>query len=77
MYGLVGLAASFLSPDGSVALYWAAVYVSVPLVLWGIVWGREGLAAVHRIINLNWLIILLLIPALFITADTILGTWEP
>ena len=68
VYGLVGLAASFLSPDGSVALYWAAVYVSVPLVLWGIVWGREGLAAVHRIINLNWLIILLLIPALFITA---------
>ena len=39
-YGVVGIAASLLSPDGSVALYWAAAYLSVPLVLWGIVWGK-------------------------------------
>ena len=68
VYGLVGLAASLFSPDGSVALYWAAAYLSVPLVLWTIVWGKDGLAAIHRIINLNWLIIILAVFALFTVA---------
>ena len=68
VYGLAGLAASFLSPNGSVALYWAAAYLSVPLVLWGIVWDRDGLEIVHRIIKLNWLILILAALGLFIVA---------
>ena len=68
VYGLVGLTVSFLSPDGSVALYWAALYISVPLVLWGIVWGRDGLGTIHRIINLNWLIVILGTVVLFVVA---------
>ena len=68
VYGLVGLAASFLSPDGSVALYWAAAYLSVPLVLWGIAWGRDELGTVHRIVKLNWLILILAVLGLFAVA---------
>jgi len=68
VYGVVGLAASVFSPDGSVSLYWAGAYLSVPLVLWSIVWGRDGLGAIHRIINLNWLIILLGVSLLFTLA---------
>ena len=67
-YGLVGIAASLLSPDGSVALYWAAAYLSVPLVLWGIVWGKDGLDAVHRVVSLNWLIVISGVVALFTAA---------
>ena len=68
VYGVAGLAAALLSPDGSVALYWAAAYLSVPLVLWGVVWGKDGLGAVDRIISLNWLIIILAVVALFVAA---------
>ena len=68
VYGLVGLAATFLSPDGSVALYWAAVYLSVPLVLWGIVWVRGRHWAAYSIVNLNWMIIILAVMALFAIA---------
>ena len=68
IYGLVGLAAAFLSPDGSVALYWAAAYLSVPLVLWGIIWGKDGLASAQRIVRLNWLFITLAVGALFAIA---------
>ena len=66
VYGAVGLAASVLSPDGSVSLYWAAAYLSVPVVLWSIIWGGDGLGAVYRVINLNWLIIVLAVATLFI-----------
>ena len=68
VYGLVGLGAALLSPNGSIALYWAAAYLSVPLVLWGIVWGSNGLGAINRIISLNWLIIILAVATLFFVA---------
>ena len=67
-YGLVGLAGAFRSPDGSVAVYWAAIYLSVPLVLWGITWRDDARDTVLRIINLNWLIIVLSVTILFVVA---------
>ena len=33
VYGVVGFVAALKSPDGSVALWWTALYLSVPLVL--------------------------------------------
>jgi len=65
VYGLVGVGASLLSPKGSVALYWAAAYLSVPLVLWAIAHGGDALEQIRRLINLNWLIILLGVTLLF------------
>ena len=68
VYGLAGLAASLFSPDGTEALYWAGLYLSVPLVLWSIVWGKDGLGTIHRIINLNWLVLILAGVVLFVVA---------
>jgi hypothetical protein len=68
LYGLVGLASAFFSPDGTVALYWTAAYVSVPLVLWAIVWGNDALDSAGRIVYLNWLIVILAVAALFVAA---------
>lgn len=65
VYGLVGLLAAFRSPDGSIALYWAASYLSVPLVLWAIVWSRDPLGRLRLLINVNWLIIFLAVVAFF------------
>lgn len=65
VYGLVGITATLLSPDGTVALYWAAAYLSVPLVLWAIVWGGDSPGQIRRIIHFNWLIIILAVVALF------------
>ena len=59
VYGLVGIASLALSPDKPVALYWTAVYVSVPLVLWAVVWGADPLGNLVRIINFTWLVIVL------------------
>ena len=67
-YGLIGVAASFVSSDGSVALYWAAAYLSVPLVLWGVVWGGDGLGTIQRIVNLNGLIVVAGVVVLFVAA---------
>jgi hypothetical protein len=68
IYGLVGVASALLSPDGSVALYWAAAYLSVPLVLWAIIWGTDALGSARRVIDFNWLIIILASAALFAVA---------
>lgn len=65
-YGLVGLAFAWKSPDGIVALRWAALYLSVPLVVWAIVWGSDALINLRRVINLTWLIIILATTALFV-----------
>lgn len=65
MYGLVGVVASTLSPNGSTALYWAVAYLSVPLVLWALVWGPNSLDLLSRIVNLNLLIMILASVALF------------
>lgn len=65
VYGLVGIGSSLLSPNWPTALYWAGAYLSVPLVLWAIAWGPGTLDGLRRLINFNWLIIVLAIVALF------------
>ena len=65
LYGLVGVAASLRSPDTSVALYWTALYLTVPLILWAAMWGPDSLRQIQRIIQFNWLIIGLAFVALF------------
>ena len=64
VYGLVGLVSATRSPNEVTALYWTVVYLSVPLVLWAIVWGKNGLDNVVRLINITWLIIILGVAAL-------------
>ena len=67
-YGLVGLAASLKSPDGSEALWWAMLYLSVPLVLWGVVWDTHALDHVSRLVNGTWIIVILAAITLFVVA---------
>lgn len=59
IYGMVGVVASLLSPDGLQSLYWSISYISVPIVLWAIVWGPDSFDCISRIVNFNWLIIVL------------------
>ena len=76
LYGLVGLAAAFLSPNGSVSLYWALAYLSVPLVIFAAVWGDDPLDQIARLIRLNWLIVVLFIAAFFTMSLLYLGVWN-
>ena len=66
VYGLVGIFAALLSPDFTTALQWNALYLIVPLVVWAAIWGDNPLERIGRIIQLNGLIILLGVAALFI-----------
>jgi tetratricopeptide (TPR) repeat protein len=68
IYGVIGLIAASKSPSGAVALRWAALYLTVPLVLWAIVWGTDPLGQARRILNSTWLAIILVSIALFATA---------
>lgn len=66
VYGLVGVIASTLSPRGTDALYWAVLYLSVPLVIWAIV--RTPSTAdvwISRLIALNWLILVVASAVIF------------
>ena len=67
-YGLVGLIASLRSPDGSVALWWAALYLSVPVTLWGVVLGGHPQDQLGRLVNGTWIIVILATIALFVVA---------
>ena len=58
VYGTVGIASAWLSPQGWLSLYWTAAYLSVPLMLWALVWGPDSLENLSRIIRLNWALIL-------------------
>ena len=64
-YGVVGVIASTHSPKGLDSLYWSVSYLSVPLVLWVIVWRPNAMEWISRLIILNWLIIVLAVAALF------------
>ena len=66
LYGGVGLFASLRSPAEGTALYWALAYLSVPLVLWAIVWNPRPLSRVTEVMNLNWLVIIAGVCALFV-----------
>jgi hypothetical protein len=68
LYGGVGVFASFLSPNGLAALYWAAAYLSVPVVLWAIAWGPAALVRLQRLVNITWMFIVLLTVLLFAIA---------
>jgi len=66
-YGLVGIFSSLaFSPRIEISVYWAAVYVSVPVVLWGTTWGPEALKVSQRIINMNWVVVFVITTLLFI-----------
>lgn len=73
IYGLVGIFASVRSPDGSLSLYWAAAYLSVPLVLWATIWGGDALYKVGFLVNLGWIAIIILVGILFVAAFFYLG----
>ena len=66
LYGVVGLAAALLSPKGWVSLYWAVAYLSVPLVIWAVVWSSNALDQIVRLIKFNWLIVVLLVGVVFV-----------
>jgi len=68
VYGLVGAVASGLSPDMSVSLYWAAVYLAVPLVLWAVTWGSDSLDLIYRVVSFNWFVITIVVVGLFAIA---------
>jgi len=68
LYGLVGLIAIWKSPDSSLAFRWVFLYLSVPLVLWAVVSGTDPLGHLQRLINFNWLVIILAVMGLFALA---------
>lgn len=67
IYGVTGVAASTLSSDKFAALYWSVAYLSVPLVLWAIVSGRDTLDRAYRVASINRVIIVLGMATLFTT----------
>ena len=68
VYGLVGVVSAFLSPSGREAIYWTMAYLSVPLVLWAVVWGRDALEQARRLVQFNVLILVTISGALFVFA---------
>ena len=68
VYGLVGVFAALNSPDGSVAIFWTAAYLTVPLVLWSVTWGADPLGQLYRLINFTWVAIILAAGTLFAIA---------
>ena len=57
-YGLIGMFASFRSNSPLVALQWAILYLSVPMVLLVSTWRPNSVVAVIGIIKLNIMLIL-------------------
>ena len=68
VYGLAGIIASVKSPDGTMSLRWAGLYLSVPVVLWAAVWGQDSLDRLGRLINSTWLVMILATALLFVAA---------
>lgn len=68
LYGLVGVIAALRVSDSGMSLYWVAVYLSVPLVLWAVVWGNDSLELIGRILRFNWLVLGIAVTVLFAVA---------
>jgi len=68
LYGIIGFIAAFNSPDGSVALWWTGLYLSVPIVLWGIVWTTDPLDQIRPLVNATWLAVALAAGVLLLVA---------
>ena len=56
LYSLVGIFSSIFSKDLSWALYWAAMYGAVVMVLVALSYGHSSLKKIASIISLNWFI---------------------
>ena len=67
-YGVVGLAATFNSLNPSTSFWWASLYLSVPVVLWGVAWNGDPLEQLGRLVNLTWIGIILVAMTLFVVA---------
>lgn len=65
LYTLVGTTSSILSHEPLTALYWAAQYYSVIIVMWAIMANSNSLHHLSRLINLNWAIVAGMTVALF------------
>lgn len=65
LYTLVGTTSSILSHEPLTALYWAAQYYSVIIVLWAIMANSNSLPRLSYLINLNWAIVAGMTVALF------------
>ena len=72
-YGLMGVVAVLKSPDGSVALWWVTLYLSVPIVLWGVAWNTDSLDRLRRLANATWLAMILAATSLFVVAAVYLN----
>ena len=71
IYGLIGLSFFFLSPDPPVALYWAAMYLSVPLVIWAVLNQAKEDERLKLLIHINWII------AIFLAFFFLIGPLKP
>ena len=67
IYGLVGIISLLYSPKTTTALYWMAAYLSVPTVLWAIVWGTDGVAKLQHVVNYTWILFAIAVLLLFAT----------
>ncbi len=62
-YCIVGIAASFFSPDNLRALYWGALYLSPLLAVWVISTKNNSLDNLRRIIYFNYLLAIIVMCA--------------
>ena len=76
IYGTVGLVSLLLAPNQSLSLYWTVVYLSVPAVLWGVSGGARDAEGLSRLINANWIIVVLAVIVLFAGSLFFLGLGE-
>ena len=67
-YGVVGIISSVLSLDRPQALYWSVAYLSVPLVLLGLVWRREIVSYLALLVDYTGTVVVLLVATLFIVS---------
>lgn len=68
IYGAVGFVSSLLSPAAPVALYWAGIYISVPIILCALILGSVGVARLHLLLSFTWLVFLAAASFLFVFA---------
>ena len=68
LYGLAGIIASVMSPDASVSLYWAVMYLSVPLILLLVVQDINPLDRIHVVLGINWTIMVMALLIVYVFA---------
>ena len=68
VYGAVGVISSIVSVDQPQALYWSLAYLSVPFVLWSLVWRREMVSYLGLLVDYTGTVVVLIVAALFIVS---------